>query len=171
MDRGLRVILATAAVVCGLAFGIVIIALVGSRHGSGPPPAYQPFFANQADKLTKTIQNGGPVFYPDPRKGDRAFYLDLDADKFIALHVVPPGGTTDCLVQYDKTAKRYEDCHGAAIDRSTLERFPILTREIGGKVSIFVDLRTIEPPPATTPTTSATSTTPTTPTTPTTAGR
>ncbi|HVW33248.1 MAG TPA: hypothetical protein VHL53_11965, partial [Acidimicrobiia bacterium] len=71
MDRGLKVILATATVVLLLAIGIVVIALIGNGHGSGPPPPYQPFFANQEDKLTKTIRDGGPVFYPDPRKGDR----------------------------------------------------------------------------------------------------
>jgi len=146
LDKGTRVIVATAAVVLGLAVGIVIVAVLRGG-GGGKPAAYQPFFAGQSDRITKAIKADGPIFYPDPGKGDRAFYLDLDGDRIAALHVVPPGGTTACLVQWDRAQKRYEDCHGAPVDRSTLERFPVLTRPFGDKVSVFVDLRTISPPP------------------------
>jgi hypothetical protein len=147
IDKGTRVILATAAVVLGLAVGIVVLAVLNGR-GGGPPPVYQPFFAGQAERITKAITSDGPVFYPDPNKGERAFYLDLDGDRIVALHVVPPGGTAACLVQWDRAEKRYEDCGGAPLDRSALARFPVLTKEIGDKTSVFVDLRTIEPPPA-----------------------
>ena len=149
LDKGTRVILATAAVVLGLALGIVIVTVAGGGH-HGTPAAYQPFFAGQSDRVTKTIKADGPVFYPDPRRGDRAFYLDLDGDQIVALHVVPPGGTTACLIQWDRAQKRYEDCHGAPVDRSMLERFPVLTKQIGDKTSVFVDLRTVTPPPTTT---------------------
>ena len=33
-------------------------------------------------------------------------------------------------------------------DDATLARFPVLTKEIAGKVSVFVDVRTVTPPPA-----------------------
>ena len=145
IDKGTRAILATAAVVCGLVFGIVVIALLGSRGGGQPPP-YQPFFAGQSDRITRQISDGGPVFYPDPRKGERAFYLDIDGARIIALHVIPPGGAADCLIQWNKAARTYEDCHHTPVDRSALARFPVLTREIGDKTSVFVDLRTIESP-------------------------
>src|SRR5882724_11206095 len=117
IDKGTRVILATAAVVCGLVFGIVVIAVLNGRGGGEPPP-YQPFFAGQADRLTKLVNTSGPIFYPDPRQGERAFYLDVDGQRFLALHVVPPGGTAACLVQWDRAEKRYEDCHGGPVDRS-----------------------------------------------------
>jgi hypothetical protein len=146
IDKGTRVILATAAVVLGLAVGIAIVAVLNSR-GGGRPAAYQPFFAGQSDRISRTIRTDGPIFYPDPRKGERAFYLDLEGDQIVALHVVPPGGTAACLVQWERAAKRYEDCHGGPVDRSALERFPVLTRQFGDKASVFVDLRTITPPP------------------------
>ena len=147
MDKGTRVILATAAVVMGLVVGIVVIAVLNGRGGGEPPP-YQPFFAGQSDRIVRAVRADGPVFYPDPRKGDRAFYLDVDGDRIVALHVIPPGGTAACLVQWDRTEKRYEDCRGAPLDRSTLAHFPVLTRPIGDKTSVFVDLRTITPPEA-----------------------
>lgn len=146
MDKGTRVILATAAVVLGLAVGIVAVAVLTSR-GGGQPAAYQPFFAGQSDRITRAVKADGPIFYPDPRQGERAFYLDLDGDRIVALHVIPPGGTAACPVQWDRAEKRYEDCHATPLDRSALARFPVLTRQIGDKVSIFVDVRTITPAP------------------------
>lgn len=152
LDKGTRVILATAAVVVGLVVGIVVVAVARGGGGSGKNAPYQPFFAGTTDRVTKQIRADGPVCYPDPKKGDRSFCLDLDGEQIIALHVVPPGGTPACLVQWDRKDKRYEDCHGTPVDRSTLERFPVLTKEIGGKVSVFVDVRTTLPgPPLATP--------------------
>ena len=135
-------ILATAGVVVGLAVGIIVVALINGSGGGGEPQPYQPFFIGTSDRVAKRIQSEGPECYQDPKKGDRSFCLDLDGDQqFIALHVVPPGGTATCLLQWDRKEKRYEDCHGAPVDRNTLARFPVLTREIGGKISVFVDVR------------------------------
>lgn len=149
-------ILATAGVVVGLAVGIVVVALLSGGGGSGEPQPYQPFFVGTSERVAKRIQADGPECYQDPKKGDRSFCVDLDGTassgdtpeppRFVALHVVPPGGTTACLVQWDRKEKRYEDCHAAPVDRSALARFPVLTREIGGKISVFVDVRETSAP-------------------------
>lgn len=142
VDAGMRVILATAAVVLGLAVGIVVIAIVNSPGDGGEAAPYQPFFVGQSDRVTKLVKDGGPICIPDPREGQRSFCLDLQNDQFVAYHVVPPGGSADCLVQWDRTEKRYENkCSGAPIDPATLARFPVLTKEISGKISVFVDVR------------------------------
>jgi len=148
VDAGTRVILATAAVVLGLALGIVVIAVVNSQGEGGEPAAYQPFFAGQSDRLTKQIKEGGPVCIPDPKAGERSFCLDLlQGDQFVAYHIVQPGRTAECLVEWTRQEKRYEDkCSGAPIDPATLSRFPVLTREISGKISVFVDVRETTPP-------------------------
>ena len=148
LDKGTRVILATAAVVAGLVVGIVVVAVAKGGGGSGKNAPYQPFFAGTTDRVTKQIRADGPVCYPDPKRGDRSFCLDLEGDKIVALHIVPPGGSAECLVRWDRGAKRYQDCHGAAVNPATLARFPVLTKEIAGKVSVFVDVRTVTPPPA-----------------------
>lgn len=148
IDKGTRVILATAAVVVGLALGIVLVAVLNSR-GGGPPPPYQPFFAGTSEQVAKQIKKDGPVCYQDPKAGERSFCLDVVAGEFVAYHVVPPGGTPACLVQWDRTDKRYENrCTEAPVDPATLARFPVLTKDIGGKTSVFVDVRTTTPPPA-----------------------
>lgn len=144
LDKGTRVIVATAAVAMGLAVGVIAVVLISSGGGGGGEPApYQPFFVGTADRVQERITKGGPECYQDPRKGDRSFCLDLHAGQFVAYHVVPPGGTTECLVQWDRDEKRYEDCEGLPLDPATLSRFPVLSREINEKISIFVDLRSI----------------------------
>jgi hypothetical protein len=140
------VILATAGVVVGLAVGIIGVALLTGSEGGGEAQPYQPFFVGTSDRVAKRIQSEGPECYQDPKKGDRSFCVDLDSDQFIALHVVPPGGTKACLVQWDRKEKRYEDCRGAPVDRNALARFPVLTREISGKISVFVDVRETSAP-------------------------
>jgi hypothetical protein len=148
IDTGTRVILATAAVVLGLAVGIIAVAVLNSQGGGEPPP-YQPFFAGQSDRVSKEIKKDGPICYQDPKAGERSFCLDLVSDQFVAYHVLPPGGTADCLVEWDRTEKRYENkCSRAPIDPATLARFPVLTKEISGKISVFVDVRETTPPPA-----------------------
>jgi hypothetical protein len=152
LDKGTRVIVATAGVVLGLALGIVAVAVISAGGGDGEPQPYQPFFAGTSDRLTKQIRADGPICFPDPSEGDRAFCLDLDGDEFIALHVVPPGGSAACPVEWDRAEGRYEDkCTRAPVDRSTLARFSVLTREISKKISVFVDVRSTTPPSAGTP--------------------
>jgi len=146
IDKGTQVILATAGVVMGLVLGIIVIAVINSKRGGEPPP-YQPFFAGQSDRVMKQIREGGPVCYQDPKAGEHSFCLDLQGDQFVAYHVVPPGGTAECLVQWDRGEKRYENkCSGEPVDPAILARFPVLTKEIGGKTSVFVDVRTPTPP-------------------------
>ena len=146
VDKGTRVILATAAVVLGLVVGIVVIAVVNSQGGGEPAP-YQPFFAGTSDRVTKQIKEGGPVCFQDPKEGERSFCLDLERDQFVAYHVVQPGQTPECLVEWDRKDKRYEDrCSGAPVDPAALARFPVLTKEISDKTSVFVDVRETMPP-------------------------
>ena len=148
IDKGTRVILATAAVVVGLVVGIVLVAMLNSK-GGGEAPAYQPFFAGTSDSVTKQIKKDGPVCYQDPKAGERSFCLDLQGDQFVAYHVIPPGGTPGCLVQWNRTARRFENkCTGAPVDPAGLARFPVLTKDIGEKTSVFVDVRQTTPPPA-----------------------
>jgi hypothetical protein len=143
-DMRTRVLLATAAVVSGLAIALVVIGLAG---GAREPAPYQPFPAGTEQSITALIEKGGPVFYPDPLNGTRAFYLDREGGRVVALHVVPPGGTADCPVQWDRTARRYTDCRNTPVDPLTLPRFALLTRPQGDQTAVFIDVRTIEPAP------------------------
>jgi hypothetical protein len=148
VDNKTRVLVATAAVVSGLVIAVLVIGLAG---GARQPAIYQPFPAGTEQSITALIEQDGPVFYPDPRGGTRAFYLDLEGGRIVALHVVPPGGTARCPVQWDRKAKRYADCRHTPVDPATLPRFGVLTRPRGDQTAVFVDIRTVEQAPGLTP--------------------
>jgi hypothetical protein len=139
-----RVFVLTGAVVGGLIIGLLAVAtLTGSRQ----PATYRPFFAGMKDNRVQNIREGGPVLIPDPKGGERTFYLDLEGDAIVALHVVPPGGSARCPVQYDHQQQRYEDCDGRLVARETLARFKVITRvNDDDEEAIFVDVREMQAP-------------------------
>lgn len=143
-DNRLRILVATAAVVSGLALGVIVVGLAG---GGRQPAPYQPFLAGLERRLAETIRQDGPVFFPDPRRGSRAFYLDVEYGRIVALHVVPPGRKADCPVQWDEKRKRYADCQAETVLPVFLRRFPVVTRPRGDEEAVFVDLRELLPPP------------------------
>ena len=141
----LRGLVLAAGAVGGLIVGLLVVATV---TGERAPPGYRPFPAGlKADRI-QDIEDGGPVLIPDPRGGDRSFYLDLEAGEIVALHVVPPGGSARCPVQWDRDQRRYEDCDGTEVARDGLARFVVTTRvdDEDGEL-VFVDLRELVPPP------------------------
>ena len=139
-----RALVLTAGLAGGLIIGLLVIATVG---GTRRAPTYRPFFAGMKDHRVENIREGGPVLIPDPTGGQRTFYLDLEGDEIIALHVVLPGGSARCPVQFDRRQQRYEDCDGAPVARGTLPRFQVITRADDDEgEAIFVDLRELMPP-------------------------
>lgn len=139
-----RVVVLTAAVVGGLIIGLLVIATVA---GSRQPATYRPFFAGMKDDRVQNIREGGPVLIPDPKGGERTFYLDIEGEGIVALHVVPPGGSARCPVQFDHQQQRYEDCDGRPVARETLARFKVITRvNEDDKEAIFVDVREVQAP-------------------------
>jgi hypothetical protein len=140
-----RLLVGLAAIVSGVALGVLVISMVGGDSGSRPA-TYEPFLAGSRERITKSIGEDGPIFFPDPRGGNRAFYLDSKDGKIVALHVVPPAGDAACPVQWDRKAKRYEDCRDTRVDPATLRRFPVIDGTQSRPDAVYVDLRTLEPP-------------------------
>jgi hypothetical protein len=143
-----KILVGLAAIVSGVALGVLVIGMVGG-DSSTQSAIYEPFLAGSRDRITKSIRQDGPIFFPDPRGGDRAFYLDTMADAIVALHVLPPDGQENCPVQWDRKTKRYSDCQGRPLDPATLRRFPVITGNQSRPDAVYVDLRTLEPAPMT----------------------
>lgn len=139
-----RALVLGVAAVGGLIIGLLVVATVsGGRQAA----TYRPFFAGMKADRIRDIRQGGPVLIPDPKGGERTFYLDLEGDAIVALHVIPPGGSARCPVQYDHAQRRYEDCDGRPIIRQTLRRFKVIDRvDEDDEVAVFVDLRESEMP-------------------------
>lgn len=128
-----------------LAVGFVVFALVFAAGRTPPTPAeYEPFEAGSAATLAELIATEQPIFYPDPTGGDRGFYLTLVDGNFAAVHVVPPGGTRTCPIEWQTAEERFEDCDGAGWAPGELRRFPVAVRD----GVVVVDLRNLRAPPS-----------------------
>jgi hypothetical protein len=142
-NRQITVLVATTAVT--VAFMVVVV-VSSMNNRSDEAPVAVPFVAGRLDSRTEQIQDDGPVGFSDPRGGTRSFYLDLEDGRMVALHVLPPGGNSKCIVQWNRDDKHYEDCKGEVIDPRTLRRFPIRIVEQRKTKLILVDLRSLLPP-------------------------
>jgi hypothetical protein len=141
-----RILVAVAAIVSGVLLGVLVIGMMGGDKVFRPP-SYEPFLAGPRERITKSVTKDGPIFYPDPRGGNRAFYLDLVDGGIIALHVIPPDGGEACPVQWNRKSKRYTDCKGNPVDPAGLRRFPVINGTPSRPDTVYVDLRTLEPAP------------------------
>jgi hypothetical protein len=130
----------------GIIIGLVVISAVTSNGVKKEPAAYQPFPAGPADRIVRNIERGGPIFYSDPKGGTKAFYLDLVDGDIAAIAVVPPGGSAECPVEWNRRAERYQDCDGDQVDPESLNQFRIRTRGPEDDESVFVDIRSLVPP-------------------------
>lgn len=140
-----RVLVGIAAVVSGLVLGLVVVAMVG---GGGEPAPYAPFPAGLESRIVDEIERDGPVLYPDPRGGSKAFFLALEGGEVVALHAVPPGSDAGCPVRYDRQDRLLLDCALNPVDPASLRRFRVTTRVDGDRKTVYVDLREVLPAPA-----------------------
>lgn len=137
------VLLSIAAL--ALAVGFVVFALVfAAGRTAEAPEEYEPFGAGPAARLSELIATEQPIFFPDPTGGDRGFFLTLVDSSFTAVHVVPPGKTRSCPIEWQLGDEHFEDCDGAVWEPRELRRFPVAIRD----GIVVVDLRQPVPPPA-----------------------
>jgi hypothetical protein len=146
------IITGVAAVVAGGGVAALLIAQTSKTSASHSGP-YQPFRAGFAVNLAAQIKQA-PVFFPDPKRGNRAFFLDRIDERFVALHVLVPGRDR-CVVNYQRDRHRYVDCDRHPLDPRSLAQFPIDVRGSGDSRLVYVDLRTRIEPPSTSSTRSA----------------
>jgi hypothetical protein len=136
-ERRLLIVTGVAAAGAGLIVALLIV-VTGS---SSTPKEYRPFRVGHIDRVTDGIRTGGPVCFPDPRRGTRGFCIDRVDGNLQALHVLVPG-EDHCAVVLDRARKRLLDCRRHPIDPRTLRRFPL---EVRDKI-VYVDLRRFDPP-------------------------
>lgn len=148
LDPGQRRLLlwtAGAAVAAGVLAGALVVA--ASRE-SRPRRHYQPFRVGEGPALARAVRTQRPLFFADPLNGTRGFVLTLDGGDFVALHVVPPGGSARCPVGWDDARRVLADCRGRVYEPSQLARFPVTVGTPGDRDAVLVDLRRILPAPS-----------------------
>ena len=143
-QRRLFIVSAVAAAVAGVFAGVVLLVAAGPQER---PRHYEPFAVGQGPELADAIRHQRPLFFADPTGGSRGFVLTLEDGQFLALHVVPPGGTRACAVGWNERHRRLEDCHGRAYRSEQLARFPVIVGTRGDPDRVLVDLRRLLPAP------------------------
>lgn len=128
-----------------LAIAFVVLAVI---FATGRPAVregeYEPFEVGDAARLAEAIAREQPLFFADPVGGDRGFALTLDDGAFAALHVVPPGASSDCPIDWNDSAETFEDCRGRRWATDELARFPTSVEDD----LVVIDLRTRRAPQA-----------------------
>lgn len=142
-QRRLVVLVAAAAVAAGVSVGVAVV--LASGQPAVRPDRYEPFVTGHAARLGELIATDQPLFFADPTGGIRGFALALEDGDFVAVHVIPPGGSADCPIDWDPTADRFEDCHGKVWATRELRRFPTRLSEDD---LVVVDIRRLDPAPA-----------------------
>lgn len=143
-----RLLVATAGFVLVATAFVAFLVFQTSR--TERPREYRPFEVRLGPALTERIDER-PVFFADPTGGDRGFVLTTHEGRLLALHVIPPGGTAACPVDWDPEAEQLVDCEGTAYEPDQLARFPVTAgpgADGADEDAVLIDLRTIEPAPA-----------------------
>jgi hypothetical protein len=158
-DQRQIVIVAIGAVVVAVVFVIAAIIAGGDARDDARPAIddadYEPFPAGRYDTILGSIDDEGPVQFPDLLGGTRSFSLDLLGGELVALRLLVPGtdapGAVPCGVQLADDRRSYEDCEGNPIDPGELQRFEIIvsTDEEGGSPDVEVDVRHVLAPDGT----------------------
>ena len=84
------------------------------------------FEVGRVDRLADSVERDGPLLFPNliGPAGERPVGLvhdgSTDFEGWRVFSLQPPGSTSDCLVQVDRSTKELEDCDGRIIDVSTL---------------------------------------------------
>lgn len=141
------VILSVVALALAIAFVVVAVIFAAGRPAVREGE-YEPFEVGDAGALGRAIATGGPIFFPDPTGGDRGFLLAVEAGELVGLHVVPPGGSPDCPVDWNRDDEIFTDCEGRMWRSVELRRFPTTIDDEG---LVVVDLRRTLPAPEPTP--------------------
>jgi len=157
-DQRQLLIVAFGAVVVAIVFAIAAIVATGDAQDQARPAVddadYVPFPAGEYDTIVGSINDEGPVQFPDLLGGTRSFSLDLLDGDLVALRLLVPGSDADpCGVDLADDRHSYVDCHGEPIDPHDLEQFPIVFSGDDDGQDVSVDVRRVIGDPAATTTT------------------
>lgn len=135
------VLLSIAALALAIAF-VALALIFAAGRTSETLEEYEPFEAGPAARLSELVATEQPIFFPDPTGGDRGFFLTLVDGSFTAVHVVPPGKTRACPIEWQLDGEHFEDCDGTVWAPRELRRFPVAIED----GIVIVDLRERVPP-------------------------
>lgn len=138
--------------VVAIAGGILIAGLLLWVTGrDGTPKTYAPFNAGYEATLRQNLTKGGPVYFPDPIGGEQGFWFALENNEIVAIAVTQPDAT-NCAVRWRGSRSTFTGCNDEPRTIESLARYDVNIREQNNQRAVYVDLRTLLPPPSSVPT-------------------
>ena len=146
-DRKLLIVTGLGVVLAGALFAGVI--LLATTNGSPSPDSRKPLFLGTESSKKREIRSGGPQYTANPF-GDPAFWIDLRGGHLVAYSVILPG-TKHCVVKWKAQQNAYVDqCSKNTVSLDQMNQYLVTIgpRDGSPKDSVYVDLHTIIPAPA-----------------------
>jgi hypothetical protein len=150
-DRKLIVITSAILIGAGLFFASALIFATGTTSPSSE--ADGPLYVGPKSDIVLKLEEGvgGPLYFANPF-GGRGFWLDREEGEFVALDV-GRYDDPDCSIRWRGSKGSYIDCNGERLTKQEMARHPVEVKTSGKrKGGVYVDLETLDPPSADTPT-------------------
>jgi hypothetical protein len=141
-------VIAVAGVVLGIALVLILfVVAVPSLTESGDVKVTlgdDVFDAGSAERLARTIDDGGPLLFSDPSGRQRDIFLqhtgDTETEGWSAFDARRPNQTRDCSLEWDQDAGHFRDpCDGTLVpaDGEGLLAYPVTVTEDGAVIVDF----------------------------------
>ncbi|GBL20264.1 hypothetical protein EMGBS4_03240 [Acidimicrobiaceae bacterium] len=132
-----------------LLFGVTWILASTSTNNrrSRPESIPQTFEIGKVTDIAKTVDEGGPILYPDLRDatGKRSIVIDHTGDNpakgWQVYYAYPADRPETCLVEHIKQSRNFKDCEGRTLAVEEL-KLPLDVRPIVENLrTLLIDLR------------------------------
>ncbi len=132
-----------------LLFGVTwILASYSTKNRENRPQTIpQTFEIGQVTDIAKSVDEGGPILYPDLRDptGKRSIVIDHTGDNpakgWQVYYAFPADRSESCLVEHIKQSRNFKDCEGRTLAVEQLKLPPDVRPIVENLRTLLIDLR------------------------------
>jgi hypothetical protein len=132
-----------------LLFGVTwILASTSTKNRQSQPQTVpQTFEIGEVKDVAKSIDQDGPILYPDLRDatGKRSIVIDHTgtnpAKGWQVYYAYPADKSSDCLVAQIKKTHTFTDCDGRVLQVDQLQKPSDVTPIVEGQTTLLIDLQ------------------------------
>lgn len=148
-ERQVRAILiGVVSLIFAVTLGYALFqAAFGARDSVATQSGGRTFVVGSADRLSRQIEDGGPILLPDPSAAGqlRPIFVyhdpdDAETDNWVAYEARPPGADDDCFLTFDRESEVLEaDCVETTFDAGGAGLTPVPV-EVDDDGRVILDL-------------------------------
>lgn len=118
-----------------------------SRRENRPETIPQTFAIGPVKEIAKTVDQGGPILYPDLRdaNGKRSIVIDHTgsdpAKGWQVYYAFPADRNESCLVEHIRKTRNFTDCDGRILAVEQLQRPNDVRPIVENAITLLIDLR------------------------------